>query len=282
MRRRAFTLVELLTVIGIIAILTALLLPALSGARRAAQITQCSANLRNLTQAMINYSIDFKGYFPGNVGAIDMYWYNRDQIGRYMKTAYKMSNSEQCVGGPFVCPADLQDAVRSYSMNVYASSVVSPFVSAALNGPKPVGKLWKAGAKEGSSLMLLVESYSYEDWPQPSGGGGPGTGSTGKWSSPALVGFGGNSPGTRFDSAGFSCPARFGDCESQLCYFRHRPPKTPGGLGNAIGRLHIGFADGHVQLHSVDQLVDRSTGRSKFVAMWSPIDRQIEDSYDQP
>ena len=47
----------------------------------------------------INYSIDFKGYFPGNVGAIDMYWYNRDQIGRYMKTAYKMSNSEQCVGG---------------------------------------------------------------------------------------------------------------------------------------------------------------------------------------
>jgi prepilin-type processing-associated H-X9-DG protein len=208
-----------------------------------------------------------------------MYWYNRDQIGRYMRTAYKMSNSEQCVGGPFVCPADLQGAVRSYSMNVYASSVVSPFVSASLNGPQPVGKLWKAGAKEGSSLILLVESYSYEDWPQPSGGGGPGTGSTGKWSSPALVGFAGSSPGARFDNGSFSCPVRFGDCDSQLCYFRHRPARAPGGLGNAIGRLNIGFADGHVSIFSIDQLVDHNTGRSTFNAMWTPIDRQVEDSF---
>ena len=69
-----FTLVELLTVIGIIAILMALLLPALTGARRAAQATQCASNLRQLVAGMTNYSVEHRGSFPGNVGALDLYF----------------------------------------------------------------------------------------------------------------------------------------------------------------------------------------------------------------
>ncbi len=64
-RRRGFTLIELLVVIGIIALLIAILLPALSKAQRSARAVACSANLRTILQAMITYANDHNGAFPG-------------------------------------------------------------------------------------------------------------------------------------------------------------------------------------------------------------------------
>jgi prepilin-type N-terminal cleavage/methylation domain-containing protein/prepilin-type processing-associated H-X9-DG protein len=264
--RRAFTLVELLVVIGLIAVLIALLVPAVQSARRSARAMECASNMRQLTNALVIYTNENHGYFPPNTGDEQLFWYQKKMIGKSIPSPVKLPD-DSIAGGVMRCPVDFDDSYRSYAINVFSSSVVSHFTRPGLEASPPQGKLFKLGVGHSSQMILLVESWS--DWAQPE------PNPTG-FAAQAIIGFWGR-PGERFGAgsgAGWAI-GRFGTLASQIAYYRHRAKPTRA-LTEPVGRANFSFIDGHVEAMTHDQLADFATGKSKYAAMWSTIDREID------
>lgn len=274
--RRAFSLVELLVVIGILAVLIALLLPTLHNSRRSALDIQCASNIRQLCVGLLSYANDWKGKFPPNKGFNDTSpprwnnWMDDERAGGLIRSGrfYDPGPGYRGrVGGVWVCPED-DDAGRSYAMNIWASSasnyVGSPKYGYCFRGPS---------VPHASKTILVAEVYSI-------------------YASPlgylaATFGLGAAvdlSPGQRFGNAKYphnwgrpGDPVRHPTTPSMITYMNHRR-SGDGGVGTETkGRLNIGYCDGHVEMKRHDDLVDWSTGKSTFDSLWSPHDYAHEE-----
>lgn len=152
--RAAFTLVELLVVIGIIGILVALLLPALSRARAQAQTTQCASNLRQIYLAQNFYADANGGRFAGvEYGGLDDKWSAR--LAEYLAKTGKPSR--QLVH----CPSVSADIVPD------TQPFMPPILTYGVNSHVLLPK-WQArrDRKMNASRIILMgdKSASYDDW----------------------------------------------------------------------------------------------------------------------
>ncbi|EIP98014.1 prepilin-type N-terminal cleavage/methylation domain-containing protein [Opitutaceae bacterium TAV1] len=155
-QKTGFTLIELLTVIAIIGILAAIIIPVTGKVRSSARMTQCKSNIRQVGLAMILFAEEHQGRFPArNAGGG---WARKLVDGGYVDKA----------GKTLTCPADKNaekaERPRSYAYITPAMIPGNPFET----GKSVVLQKFENPSR---TMMLTEWHWANQDYNKADGGG---------------------------------------------------------------------------------------------------------------
>jgi prepilin-type N-terminal cleavage/methylation domain-containing protein/prepilin-type processing-associated H-X9-DG protein len=132
-RARAFTLVELLVVIGIIAVLMAILLPVLSKARFASRRVACASNLHQIGIAIHAYAVASKGIIPYGPDAPPMSFFNFYPVTGNVTSLISIQDGTPCAAGLLIrdylaatprvlfCPGTDQEDIADQQLSIFGT-----------------------------------------------------------------------------------------------------------------------------------------------------------------
>lgn len=216
MRIRAFTLIELLIVIAIIAVLVALLMPAFVSARHQSRASVCVANLRQLASATLMYLNDHDEQFP-----LAFYRVAGETV--CLRSVWGMVSPYVKHDALYLCPANPQ-----------------PTDLTALRDADPIITPLCGGEPHTAALMpnwcLMVNRFTYPDVPPVALAEIPYPTETGFWFDGNLL----SADGARFEPYSLITPVH--GHRSQA------PPRVYVGQENLYqGRVQVAFVDGHAK-----------------------------------
>jgi prepilin-type N-terminal cleavage/methylation domain-containing protein len=164
--RRAFTLIELLVVIAIIAILAAMLLPALGKAKEKGKRTACLSNMRQVGVALHMYETDF-GKVP-NPNANQTFDFNSAFAAENPLRAFRSYIGAKNPGAPtpvYICPSALPSNKAGYAPTALSSTAMLVNQLVLNKGPSKM--------KNPARTVVIQENYCLMNayWYEPEGSG---------------------------------------------------------------------------------------------------------------
>lgn len=170
-----FTLIELLVVISIIAILVALLLPALAKSRQQVRLIDCANRSRQMGAVMHMYNVDFNEWWPTPYGQGGVSSY-RTVIPYYTGVERLSNSSDWHLRNPMICPSNysldaphtlfwggggypMYDGVQQGTGTLVASYAMNPYFYEGGYGGVPANEPRRGTPRRASHTLLFVDAW---------------------------------------------------------------------------------------------------------------------------